>query len=101
MVKRAFSGGRGCAREIESPEAAIGNRRADDLHHIRIGPFARLADFSGDRRDVDSGIVEQCDRCTNRFRIDGRKVALEIDDEIDLASGVDLAERLENAIRAG
>ena len=48
---------RGRAREIERTQAARRNRRADRLHHVRVGALLVTRDLGGERGDVDRGVV--------------------------------------------
>jgi hypothetical protein len=58
-------------------------------------------DFGGQRRDIDRGVGQRCQHVTNIVGPDGRKVALQIDDDLDLAAGIELAQRLVNPVRSG
>ena len=55
-------------------------------------------DFGGQRRDIDRGIGQRLEYLADRARTDGREVALEVDDRIDAAFGVQFPQRLENAV---
>ena len=58
-------------------------------------------DFGRQRRDVDRGIGKRRQHVADIVRRNGRKVALQIDDDLGLAVGVELGQRLINPVRAG
>ena len=47
-----------------------------------------------------AGILERLERRADDRRIDGRQVALDVDDGLDLAVGIERDQRLEDAVRA-
>jgi hypothetical protein len=58
-------------------------------------------DFRSQRCNVDRGIGKRGEYAADILREDGRKVALQIDDDFGLAPGVELADRLVNPVRPG
>ena len=58
-------------------------------------------DFGGQRCDIDAWIVERLERGAHVLRRDGRQVALQVEHDLDLASGIELAKRLMDPVRAG
>lgn len=63
--------------------------------------FFLVGDFDRQCRNVDGGVLQRAQRGAYSFRLDGWKVALNIDDIFRLAIGVCLLQRFENAIRTG
>ena len=58
-------------------------------------------DFGGQRRDIDRGVGKRRQHAADVVGVDGRKIALQIDDDFGPAFGIELAERLVNPVRSG
>ena len=58
-------------------------------------------DFGGQRRDIDRGVGQRRQHVADVVGQDGRKIALQIDDDFGLAVGIELAQRLVNPVRSG
>ena len=58
-------------------------------------------DLGGQGRDIDRRVGQRAEHAADIVRRDGRKIALQIDDDFGLAAGVELAQRLESPVRAG
>ena len=58
-------------------------------------------DLGGQGRDIDRGIGQRTEHAADVVRQNGRKIALQIDDDFGLAVGIELAERLINPVRPG
>ena len=102
MIERPVAVGRGGAGEIERAQPVRRDRRADDLHHIRIGALLVLDDFGGQRRDIDRRIVQQSDRGTQIVgRIERRQIALHVHHHPDFSVRIGDLQRLEDAVGAG
>ena len=56
--------------------------RADHLDDVRIGALLVADDLGTDRSDVDLGLGKRRQRGADRRRLDGRDVALEVDDDL-------------------
>ena len=73
---------RGGAREIERPQAPGRQLGADGLDDGRVEPLLLARDHAGERRDVDARVRERLDRGGDGARIDGRQIALNVDDHV-------------------
>ena len=101
MEKDALPGRRSGAREVERAQAAGRQLRADELDHRRVGDLGRIGDGSCERRDVARRIgAQRLGHRADRFGLDCRLIALQIDDDVDLALRIDEPERLESSVRA-
>ncbi len=101
VVVRTFAPGRGGAGEIERPQPCRAARRADQLHHIGIGPLLLPHDLDGERRDVDRRLLQRQERSADGVRLDRRQITLHVDDELRFAARIDRLQRLEDAVGAG
>ena len=66
-----------------------------------IDPLGGHSDLGRQRRDIDGGVGERQKRGADRRGLDGRQVALHVDDDFGAPLRIDLAERLEDAVGAG
>ncbi|CUX16209.1 hypothetical protein AGR13a_Cc20008 [Agrobacterium genomosp. 13 str. CFBP 6927] len=101
VIKRPVTVRRGRTGKIKRAQSRLGKRTADDFHDVRIGFFFLVGDFDRQRRNVDGRIFQRAQRSADCFRLNRRKVALDIDDIFGLAIGVGLLQSLENAVRTG
>ncbi len=46
-----------------------------------------MGDLDGQRREIDRRIGKRAESGADRFRLDGRQIALDIDDDLGLAAG--------------
>ena len=101
MQELAFAPRRAGAGEVERPQTAGGDDGADRLDDIGIVLFLGARDRGRERRDVDGGVGQRDEAGADRCALDGRQIALNIDDDVVFAGGVDRAQRLEDPVRAG
>ena len=73
----------------------------DDLDHVGIGLLAVITDLDAERRDIAGRILEWTKHLTDGVRLDGRQVALKIDDRLDGAVRIEFSERFMDAVGAG
>ena len=101
VVERTVAVRRGGAREIERSEnAAARQRRADHLHHVRVGALLLADDLRGDGADIRLALVQRGNAGAHEIRIERRQVALQIDDGVDAPVRIELLDRLIDAVRA-
>ncbi len=97
--------GDGGAAEVEraGDGARLRLRREgrDELHDVGIAPFPLLADDGAKRRDVDASLAEGPKHGTHDRSLDGREIALHVDDDVVPAERVDDAQRLVDPVGAG
>ena len=101
MVARAFAVGRSGAGEIERAQPPGADQRADCLHDVGIRGLFLGVDFRSQRRDIDLGVGERHQHIADIVRAYGRKIALQIDDDLGLPARIEGAERLKNPVRTG
>ena len=101
MVARPVAPGGVGAREVKRAQPPLGHRRADDLHDVRVQAFFLGVNFSSQRCDIDRGVGKRAEHAADIVGQDGRKIALQIDDDFGLGPGIELAERLVNPVRSG
>ena len=66
-----------------------------------VGALFLGMDLGSQRRDIDRGVGKRRQHVADIVGVDGRKIALQIDDDVGLAIGVELAQRLENPVGSG
>ena len=98
MVARSLAPGGGGAGEIKRAQAVRADRRADHLHHVRVGIFFLGMDLGGEGRDIDRGVGKRAEHAADVVGPNGRKIALQVDDDFGLALGIELAERLTDPV---
>jgi hypothetical protein len=99
MVERAVAVGRGRAREVQRAERrAVADRRADDLHHVRVGVLFLADDLCGDGADVGGPLPERHDTAPQERRVERGQVALQINHDCELARRIEARYRLEHAV---
>src|SRR5262249_35777869 len=100
VIERALARGRPGAREIERAQAVLSDRRADELHHVRVAALLFARDLGRKRGDIDRRVCERGDRGCDVGRRDGGQIGLHVDDDTAAALRVDDLERLEDAVRS-
>lgn len=101
VIERSLSRRSGRAGEVEGTEAIAADRRPNHLDHVGIGAFVLVGDLGGDGGNIHRRIGEQGDGGANRPGFYGGQIALQIDDDPRRSTGIDLAERLEDAVGSG
>jgi hypothetical protein len=82
--------GHGRAAEIKGARNALARREAGrGLDGVGIVPLRGIADRRGDGGDVDGGIGQRRQRRANRRRLDRREIALNVDDDVVAARGIE------------
>ncbi len=57
-------------------------------------------DLGGERRDIGAGVAERTDAGGDEMRLERRQVALQVDDDVGAAVGIDASDGFKDAIRA-
>ena len=100
MQQVAFAPWRAGAREIERAKPPFANEGPDRLDDIGVVPLLLAPDRGRQRRDIHRQVAERRYRRANRFGLDGRQIALHVDDDVVPSVRIGRADRLENPIRA-
>ena len=101
MVARAVAMRRRSAGEVERTHPLTPQRGSHRLHHTGTYAFLFGMDLGGEGGDIDRGVGKRGQHVADVVRGDGREIALQVDDDLRFAGGVELFQRLENPVRAG
>ena len=101
VQQRPLAPGRARPREVECARTRRVDPRAYGLDDVRIVGFF-LAPYRGrERGDVDPRLDDHGQRCAHGRGVDGRQVALDVDDDVLAPFRVEYSQGLENSVGTG